>query len=307
MSQYGAFGRAKSGQSAESILAAYYPGTELKKDYKTDINISVSDYGTSWNIEDYVKRIYEVPNSWGDDGGYESLKAQAVAARSYALAYTNNGSKSICATESCQVAKTDPKGGNWERAVNDTKGWVLVSGGQPYSAWYAASSGGYNTPGGWDTKCGNQSCWTNDAYEKIAGSPWFYKAWYKPRGSSASRSNAWLSKDEFVDIVNCVILFKKDSGSLSHLSQTDKSNSDTWSRDEVKNRLGGDAVSSIGSVSVSYSTNGYTSSVSFSSTTFSDNQYKDRSFDGESFRQIFNIRAPGEIWLASTLYNIEKK
>lgn len=296
MSQYGAYGRAKSGQNAETILAAYYPGTELKNDHRTDINITVSGYG-SYNIEDYVKRIYEVPNSWGDSGGYESLKAQAIAARSYALAYTNNGAKSICATESCQVFQANPKGGNWDRAVQETRGRVLLSGGQPYSAWYAASSGGYNTPGGWDTKCGNQSCWTNDAYEKIAGSPWFYKAWYKPRFSSATRPNAWLSKDEFTDIVNAAFLYQKDSGALSHLSQTDKANPDTWSRDEVKNRLGGEAFSDISGVSVSYSTGGFTNTVTVNG----------RNIDGGTFRQIFNIRAPGEIWLASTLFNIEKK
>lgn len=216
------------------------------------------------------------------------------------MAYTNNGSGSICATESCQVAKRDPKGGNWDRAVNDTRGWVLVSGGQPYSAWYAASSGGYNTPGGWDTKCGNQSCWTNDAYEKIAGSPWFYKAWYKPRNSSASRSNAWLSKDESVDIANAAFLYKKDKGTLSHLSQLDKPNGDTWSRDRVRQELssrGENAFDSIGSISVSYSTGGFTNNVSING----------RDIDGGDFRQIFNIRAPGEIWLASSLYNIEKK
>ena len=296
MSQYGSYGRAKEGQSVETILNAYYPGTSLKKDYSTSININVSGYG-SFNVEDYVKRIYEVPNSWGDNGGYEALKAQAVAARSYALAYTNNGSGSICATESCQVFQPNPKGGNWERAVNDTRGWVLISGDKPHSAWYAASSGGYNTPGGWDTKCGNQGCWTNDAYEKIASSPWFYKAWYKPRFSSASRSNAWLSAEEFTDIVNAVLLYVKDNGTISHLSQTDKPNGDTWSRDEVRNRLGGEAVSGVGSVSVTYSTGGYTSNVNIDG----------RNIDGGTFRQIFNIRAPGEIWLASTLYNLEKK
>lgn len=308
LSQYGAYGRAKSGQSAEDILRAYYGGIEIKKDYSTGINISVQGYGT-YNIEDYVKRIYEVPNSWGDDGGYEALKAQAVAARSYVLAYTGNGSGSICATESCQVFQPNPKGGNWDRAVNDTRGWVMVSGGQPFSAWYASTAGGYTlsysaqgytTPGEWDTKCNSQSCWTNDAYEKIANSPWFYKAWYKPRYSSATRSNAWLSGDEFTDIANAVALYVKDNGTLSHLSQTDKSNPDTWSRDQVRQELsnrGGSPFGSVSSVSISYSTGGYTNTVVING----------QSFSGSDFRQIFNIRAPGEIWLASTLFNIEHK
>lgn len=299
MSQYGAFGRAKSGQSAETILSAYYPGTELKKDYSTGITINVQGHG-SYNIEDYVKRIYEVPNSWGDEGGFESLKAQAVAARSYALAYTNNGSGSICATESCQVMQDNPKGGNWERAVNDTKGWVLQSGGKPYSAWYAASSGGYNTPGGWDTKCGNQGCWTADAYEKIAGSPWFYKAWYKPRGGSGTRSHPWLNQEEFTDIANAALLYQKDNGTLSHLSQLDKSNNDRWSKDQVRQELQNRGVSPFGSVdsiSVSYSTGGYTGTVTINGV----------GINGGNFRDVFNTRAPGELYLASTLFNIEKK
>ncbi len=296
MSQYGAYGRAKEGQNYEQILAAYYPGTELKSDHLREVRITVSGYG-DYAIEDYVKRIYEVPNSWGDSGGYEALKAQAVAARSYALAYTNNGSKPICATESCQVFQPNAKGGNWERAVNDTSGKVLVSGGNPHSAYYAASSGGYNTPGGWDTKCGNQSCWTGDAYEKIAGSPWFYKAWYKPRGGSGSRSHPWLTKEEFVDIINATLLYIKDRGNLSHLGQTDKANPDTWSRDEVRSRLGGDAISEVSSVSVSYSTGGYTSSVIING----------HALNGSDFREVFNIRAPGEIYLPSSLFDIMKK
>lgn len=310
MSQYGAFGRAKSGQNAEDILHAYYGGgIEIKKDYSTSININVQGYG-SYNIEDYVKRIYEEPNSWGDNGGYEALKAQAVAARSYALASTNNGSGSICATEACQVFQPGAKGGNWDRAVNDTRGWVLVANGQPFSAWYAASSGGfdysysaqgYSTSGGWDTKCGNQGCWTGDAYEKIAGSPWFYKAWYRPRNGNASRSHPWLTKDEFVDIVNAVLLYSKDNGTLSHLGQTDKSNPDTWSKDEVRSHLGGDAVNSVDGISVTYSTGGYTGNVHL------DTDQGGKDVSGSTFRQIFNLRAPGEIWLASELFNIEKK
>ncbi|MCL4397951.1 hypothetical protein M1403_02900 [Patescibacteria group bacterium] len=307
MSQYGAWGRAKSGQSAEDILHAYYGGIEIKKDYSTSINISVQGYGT-YNIEDYVKRIYEMPSSWTDNNR-AALMAQAVAARSYALAYTNNGSGSICATESCQVFQPNDKGGDWDAAVDATRGWVLVANGQPFSAWYAASAGGYtysysaqgySTPGGWDTKCGSQSCWTNDAYEKIANSPWFYKAWYKPRYSSASRPNAWLSGDEFTDIANAALLYEKDSSTMSHLSQTDKSNPDTWSRDQVKNELRNRGVTpfdNVSSVSVSYSTGGYTNTVTING----------HNFDGGNFRQIFNIRAPGEIWLASALFNIEHK
>jgi peptidoglycan hydrolase-like amidase len=112
MSQYGALGRAKQGQNYEQILRAYYgSGIEIR-DHNPDAQITVQGYGT-YSLEEYAKRIYEMPGSWGDEGGMEALKAQAVAARSYALARGGP----ICSTEACQVFKPGPKGGKWEEAV----------------------------------------------------------------------------------------------------------------------------------------------------------------------------------------------
>lgn len=318
MSQYGAFGRAKSGQSAEDILRAYYgSGIEIKKDYSTSININVEGYG-SIDIETYTKRIYEMPGSWGDEGGYEALKAQAVAARSYALARTNNGAGSICATESCQVYKPQNKGGNWDRAVDDTRGRVLMANGKPFSSWYASTSGGYNfsyssegysTPGGWDTKCSNQSCWTGDAFEKIAGSPWFYKGWYKTRsGETCGRSHPWLSEAEFADILNALIVSKADGEAAKHIFPVDVNScfgksEDVWDMGRMKdeaNKHGG-AINSVNNISVSYSTGGQTASFRVQT------NRGELSFSGDEFKTIFNLRAPGRIFLQSSLFNIEKK
>ena len=69
--------------------------------------------------------------------------------------------------------------------MNETRGKVVYANGQPFSTWYASTSGGYqesytdsnsgySTPAFWDTKNG-RSGWTADAYEKIAGSSWYYK------------------------------------------------------------------------------------------------------------------------------------
>jgi peptidoglycan hydrolase CwlO-like protein len=302
MSQYGAWGRAKSGQSAEDILRAYYGGVEIKKDYSTNITITVRGYGAV-NLETYVKRIYEMPSSWTDNDS-AALKAQAIAARSYALAYTNNGAGSICATENCQVYKPANKGGAWDAAVDATRGWVLISNGQPFSAWYAASSGGYNTPGGWDTKCGNQSCWTNDAYEKIAGSPWFYKGWYKSRsGASCGRSHPWLNQSEIADILNAVVVYRQGGDAASHILPVDYNscfggNGSPWSMDQMRQVGGFDSVSSV---SVTYVTDGQTAKVVFVT--------NKGSFEvaGDEFYTVFNLRAPGRISLKSKLFNLEKK
>jgi len=312
MSQYGAYGRAKTGQSVEDILRAYYGGVEIKKDYSTGINIRVSGYGTV-DIETYVKRIYEMPSSWGDNGGFEALKAQAVAARSYALAYTNNGAGSICATESCQVYKPANKGGKWEEAVNATRGWVLIAGGKPFSAWYASTAGGYtfsyshnghSTPGLWDTPSGRGG-WTSQAYEKTAESPWFYKAWYKTRsGTTYGRSHPWLTQEEFSDIINALLVYKGNSSEVTHLSFLDSGVSDTWSVSKVKEEAGkyGGPVTTInGTPEIIYSNDGYTAKV------YIETDKGRKEFSGEEFKYIFNLRAPGAIGIKSSLFNIMRK
>lgn len=312
MSQYGAYGRAKEGQSAEEILKAYYgAGIEIKKDYSTGINITVQGYGTV-NIETYVKRIYEMPSSWGDTGGFEALKAQAVAARSYALAYTNNGAGSICATESCQVYKPANKGGKWDEAVDATRGWVLVAGGKPFSSWYASTAGGYtfsyshnghSTPGLWDTKNGRTG-WTNEAYEKIAGSPWFYKAWYRTRsGASYGRSHPWLNQEEFSDIANALLIYRASPGDATHLSPIDWDVPETWSMSKVREEAAkyGGPITSVSSVEVLYSNDGYTAKV------YLETNKGKKEFSGEEFKHIFNLRAPGAIGVKSSLFNIMKK
>jgi peptidoglycan hydrolase-like amidase len=311
LSQYGAFGRAKSGQNAETILNAYYGGgIQINKNYNTNIQIKVDGYG-SVDLETYVKRIYEMPASWGDQGGMEALKAQAVAARSYALASTNNGAGSICATEACQVYQPQNKGGNWDAAVDATKGWVLEANGQPFSAWYASTSGGYqqsysyngySTPGFWDTSNG-QAGWTSQAYEKIAGSPWFYKAWYRDRsGDACGKSHPWLTEQEMSDILNAWIVLSQTSDSrIAPLGGCWGGN--PYSMDELRdkaNSLGG-AVTSISSVSVVYSNNGYTATVHFGT------NKGDVSISGSEFQNVFNLRAPGRISLKSGLFNVERR
>ena len=325
MSQYGAFGRAKSGQSAEDILKAYYGDIKIEN---VDTNFDIPTTVGNLSFEDnYLKGIAEMPTSWADDGGFEALKAQAIAARSYALAYVDwrmgdrSAKKSICTTESCQVYNSGKASnpGRWGDAVNDTKGKIVVSNSsnEVVNAWYASTSGGYQesysslghtTPGFWDTKNG-RSGWTSDAYEKISGSPWFYKSWYKTRGgTSCGRSHPWLTNEEMSDIVNAAIVYNNDNSAQSHLSQEDSSCfgeaiPDTWSKSQVKDEASkhGGAVTSVNSVNVTYSESGITSQLVFST------NRGDVPLDGQLFYKIFNLRAPGAIHLTSGLFNIEKK
>lgn len=294
MSQYGAKGRAESGQNAEDILKAYYPGSNLNKSYAVPATINVQGFGSKNFEDEYMKRIYEMPNSFPK----EALKAQAVAARTYAIRQGG----SICATESCQVYKDSNKGGAWEEAVNETRGWVLEGGS---NAQYSSTTGGYGNNSGWDTKCSSKNCWTAEAYEKIAGSPWFYKGWYKDRnGSSCGKSHPWLTSDQMADILNAYIVYASGD-SKDRVSPLDTScwPGNPFSVDEMRNKANehGGGVTGVSGVSVVYSDNGTTASLRFSTSKGAI------TISGADFKTVFNLRAPGYISIKSPLYNIEVK
>ncbi len=298
LNQYGAFGRAKAGQNEEQMLSEYYPGMNLKKDYDQNAQVNVDGHGT-FTIEDYVKRIYEVPNDWGDQGGMAALKAQAVAARTYALNKMQRIG-SICTTEACQVFKPEPKGGNWEQAVNATAGWVLMDGGGPGFTEYASTHGGYILNiGKFDGSGGNPGSFSElneRAYDKE--SPWFYCDW---GARPEYNKTAWLKSEEVADIVNTLLLVKRDSSTAENLYQTDKSNpagKETWSAERVRSELGGSALTGIGDISVSADFgSGKTTTVTVNGISFSGSEFKDR----------FNLRAPANLQIVGPLFNVERR
>ncbi len=305
MSQYGAKGRADGGANYKDILNHYYSGKEVKEGYSEPGSITVDGYG-SVDFQQYLYGIAEMPSSWNK----EALKAQAVAARSYALARTNNGQTSICADEGCQVYIGHSKGGDWEAAVNDTRGVVVTDGSSAVSTQYSSTTGGYLNGSGWDTKCGSKDCWTSEAYEKIAGSPWFYKGWYTQSYSTSSgkcgRSSPWLNGEEMADILNAWLVQGKDGvdgGRITPVT-TDCWGGNPYSMGELRdkaNGVGGGAVTSVGSVSVSYGNDGATANVSFGTNRGTV------SLSGSDFKTIFNVRAPGYISVRSPLFNVENK
>ena len=311
MNQYGALGRAQSGQNYEQILQSYFQDYSLES--RDNISISVQGHG-SMPIETYLLGIYEMPESWP----LEALKAQAVAARSYALSYTNNGSKEICTTQACQVYKNSPKGGAWKTAVEQTAGKVMISGGSPVSAWYSSTDGGYtysSSDVGWSSRSftkrvrdtqGDISSFSDlfsKAYDK--DSPCFYAA----QGARAQYAkSAWLKSEEVADIANAIMLSKRDSGVSSHIYQPDKPNpegQETWNEDRVKQELksrGGAPFNSVSDISVGADfSSGMVTSVTISG------DRGPETFNGSEFRNFFNIRAPANIQIVGPLFNIERK
>jgi len=226
----------------------------------------------------------------------DALKAQAIAARTYA--YKRGGP--ICITQSCQVfikSKSDNPPSRWKEAVDETKNMVLDN---PKTAQYSSTTGGYINNVGWD---GN---WPNDSYEKE--SPWFYKAWYTESyyvsSDKCGRSHPWLDEEEMADILNAWVVWK-NGGDTDRISPVTTScwGGNPYSMDEMANKAEDldKKYSDINSVSVSYSDGGYTSKIKFGT------DKGTVEIDGQVFKTVYNLRAPGYIAIKTPLYNIEKK
>ena len=109
-------------------------------------------------LEDYVDGVVpaESPAGWARKGGEAALEAQAVAARSYALAYIAVDGQ-ICDTTQCQMylGWPDQYGQTADAAVSATNGEVLYCdagsacgpAGSVALAEYSASTGGYSAGG----------------------------------------------------------------------------------------------------------------------------------------------------------------
>lgn len=103
-------------------------------------------------LEEYLRGV--VPNELAPEAypQIEALKAQAVAARSYALAHLGDYSSrgyDVCATAACQVyrgaASEHPL---TDRAVSETAGVVASWRGRPINAFYTSTCGGHTEEGG---------------------------------------------------------------------------------------------------------------------------------------------------------------
>ncbi|HWR40963.1 MAG TPA: SpoIID/LytB domain-containing protein [Patescibacteria group bacterium] len=96
-------------------------------------------------LEQYLYGI--LPKEMSPDWPLETLKAQAVAARTYVMYNLRRHQAdgyNVCATTDCQVyGGNETEDFRSSRAVNDTKGQVLAYRGQLISAPFHASSGGY--------------------------------------------------------------------------------------------------------------------------------------------------------------------
>ena len=136
-------------------------------------------------LEDYVKGVVpaEMPTSWAAD----AVRAQAVAARSYAVRLRDFGGYTgydICDTTACQVY--GGKGRETQRgnaAVKATAGKIVTYRGKVALTQFASSNGGYSAQGDFSYLAAHR-----DPYDGVIKS----QAWTRTI-SAGSISQAWPS------------------------------------------------------------------------------------------------------------------
>ena len=169
-------------------LLARFPGTlRVRRGEEGLLTLTVTV-----PFERYLEGIAEVPPSWPA----AALEAQAVAARSYALASTGwTGEEGatldepICATASCQVYRgipvpPDPTHRRWVRAVRRTSGQVLLHDGRPATTFYFSTSNGQTY--------GNE--------DVFGGEPLPYLRPVVERDDGASGTSRWSARLPFEDL-----------------------------------------------------------------------------------------------------------
>jgi len=126
-------------------------------------NLIVASDGMGWKLsnildsEDYLKGVVptEMSNSWAARG-FQALKAQAVAARTYMV---KNIDKTGSITDSPNIHQAysgKSVEGEASRAVEETEGEILVdeTSGQTVSVFYSSHNGGYSEE--------TENVWEND-------------------------------------------------------------------------------------------------------------------------------------------------
>lgn len=108
-----------------------------------EISITFAELSESMPLEQYLVGVLagEMPASFD----LEALKAQAIAARTYAIHQTNYGASPIKQTTAHQVYKEElnPKyEKKLKRAVKETKNQILTYNGMPITAMFHAASNG---------------------------------------------------------------------------------------------------------------------------------------------------------------------
>lgn len=331
MSQWAAKARADAGQGYQKLIEVYYPAATLNHSYSEPATIIVRGngldcsgkskyYDEEISFDTYMNRIYEMPASWN----IEALKAQAIAARTYAL-HKIRTQGYIIPNQSNQVYKDCDNAQGWKDAVAQTKGQVMTINELPFASEYAAVHGAWGNATGWDTESGGGENWYNDSWERISGVNWFYRSWFINGSGYTGETcdhSPFLSPEEMMIIINAYLVQKGEglraTPDLSRLLPSDYGKCQGGARNQDYERtdkvpyslveLQGLLLNPVKSFSPPYVGvafgNGITDNVVF---------YTNRGvlrIPGSSFKSIYNQMAPGHMRIQQqshyAFFNIER-
>lgn len=121
----------------EKLPAPEYQGTIPEE---IELYITEEDEYKTIGFEEYIQGV--VASEMPEDFDAEALKAQAVASRTYALGRINAGAE-LCDSVHCQVYREDNISEKVRKAVNATRGQVLLYNGRlaAHALYFASSAG----------------------------------------------------------------------------------------------------------------------------------------------------------------------
>lgn len=193
------------------------------------------------NILPFEEYIYGVvPSEIESNSKPEALKAQAVASRTYAF---NNMGKhkdtafDLCTTTDCHVYKgMSGEAPSTTKAVDDTKGKLVLYNGKPAEVYYFASSGGWTES--------SKNVWSadlpylkgvEDKYELTTSSHYYWEKTFTP----TQIKDIVLKKGVDVgEVVGVNVKKKSESGRVMELEIKGSKNSYTMKKEESRTSFG---------------------------------------------------------------------
>ncbi|WP_206459094.1 SpoIID/LytB domain-containing protein [Anaerovorax sp. IOR16] len=226
----------------------------------------------------------------GQEAPLEALKAQAVAARSYAMTnlYVHKSyGFHVCTTTHCQVYK----GYSWEKtktnqAVDETSGQILYSEGKPVSAYYHKNSGGYTQ--------NSKDVWSSQLPYLVAVKDSYCPdySWTATMSFEQIQSRLETCGYQIGSVQSVAISARNESGAVSELTIVGSNDTVTLKKESVRIVLGGSSLKStqfsISSDSIPTSSINDVLSVSNGSQTTSSNQSVYVISSSES-KQVHNV------------------
>lgn len=306
---------AAAGSSIDTQTSGGACGSQPLSSYPQTIRVKMSDGSIqSMSFEDqYLKGLGEMPRAWESVSNHqEAFKAQIIAARSYAL---YKMVRSSCRdfdvySDTRDQAYTGNTGdGDWNSAVDATKGQFLQNGGNVIIAYYSANAGGHTLspnqswgaggdfPSG-TSDIGGDGKPNSDLNARCIGTlKWEYHynigrdgsiQFNDSCGGDVNNNNSPLSNSEVEDLVDATTWTLKNG----HVPDN------SMSHDQIKSDIGGDAIGSIQSISA-----GMDDTRTNSIHVVGSNHARDFSGDdAQTFRLVYNIRSPGKYVIPSTSY-----